>query len=433
MKFFSLLKKELREMLTAQLIVGVVIALFAFKLMGNVMGNVIEDSIKKSSSITICNRDDGQFINDIFTEMKKNNVDIKFIDIDGDDYSDTFKNNDVQSFIIIPEGFSDNVKNGIQSDVKIVSEMKSLSTFDNIATTISSQYVDTLKEAISTVLLSQNYSTDEIDAIKDPIKADNITVIKDKSADISPDDVMGFVSQQTTFIPVIIFILLMFASQMIITAISTEKIDKTLETLLSAPVSRGAVLASKMVSAGLIAAVLALVYMLGFNSFMGSLTDGILSQDGISNAINALGLKLGTTQFVMFGIQIFLTIMIALCISLVLGALAKDAKSAQALTMPIMLLSIVPYILSMFTDINTLPTVLRIILYIIPFTHTFTAIPNVLLGKTALFWAGAGYQLIFLAICMFFAVRVFMTDKIFTISLNLGQKAKMKKSFLLKK
>ena len=96
--------------------------------------------------------------------------------------------------------------------------------------------------------------------------------------------------------------------------------------------------------------------------------------------------------------------------------------------MPIMMLAIVPYMVSMVADINSLPAPIKIILYIIPFTHTFTAIPNLMFGHTTLFFFGLAYQIIFFIICIFFALRIFMTDRIFTISLNFGQKNKYKKN-----
>ena len=57
---------------------------------------------------------------------------------------------------------------------------------------------------------------------------------------------------------------------------------------------------------------------------------------------------------------------------------------------------------------------------------TFSAIPNIMFGNRTLFFLGLGYQIIVFAICMFFALRLFMSDKIFTISLNFGQKTKYK-------
>ncbi len=123
----------------------------------------------------------------------------------------------------------------------------------------------------------------------------------------------------------------------------------------------------------------------------------------------------------------FLTIMICLAVSLILGALVNDSKSAQTVLMPIMVLAMIPYLISLVYDVNMLSPIPRILVNAIPFTHTFSAINNIMFGRMNLFWIGLGYQAVLFVICMFFAVRLFMSDKIFTISLNLTQKKKFKK------
>jgi ABC-2 type transport system permease protein len=47
-------------------------------------------------------------------------------------------------------------------------------------------------------------------------------------------------------------------------------------------------------------------------------------------------------------------------------------------------------------------------------------------GHYGLFFGGIIYQIIVLAVCMFFALRLFNSDKILTISLNFGKKDKQK-------
>ena len=77
---------------------------------------------------------------------------------------------------------------------------------------------------------------------------------------------------------------------------------------------------------------------------------------------------------------------------------------------------------------NSLPIAAKIIVYAIPFTHTFSGISNLMFGHTTIFVGGLIYQIIVFAVCMFFAVRLFKSDKILTMSLNFGQKSRFKKN-----
>ena len=208
---------------------------------------------------------------------------------------------------------------------------------------------------------------------------------------------------------------------MIMNAISTEKLDKTLETLLSSPVSRLSVISAKMISAAIVAALQAAAYMYGMNKMMDGITGGAASDQNV-DALKKLGLSLSAGDYVLVGIQMFLTILIVLSISIVLGALAKDAKSAQTLQMPIMMLAMVPYFVTMFIDVKTASPIIKYVTMIIPFTHSFIANQNVMFGDYTTYFIGLAYQFVLLCVCMFLALRIFMSDRIFTLTLGGGKK-----------
>lgn len=250
-------------------------------------------------------------------------------------------------------------------------------------------------------MTAKGLDSQDIETIENPVSLNEITVANDKWANISTETLTGLISSQSMFIPIVVFILVMFTSQMIISAISTEKIDKTLETLLSAPVSRLSVLCSKMLAAGIVAIINAGVYMVGFYGYMGSMLSGAIENTEIvgsamtvDDIMKELGLKLGVSGYFMVGLQMFMTIMICLAAAMILGALVNDSKSAQTMLMPIMVLAMIPYIVSIVYDINFLSPVLRTIIYAIPFTHTFNAINNIMFGNMNLYWFGLIYQMI---------------------------------------
>lgn len=426
MKFYSLLRKEIKELMTVQTIISLFLTLGIFYLIGNVMTGVTDDLDEKASTITICDQDKSEFTGLVMTALKsQKDITIKEVSLKSDDYQKELNDLELESVIIIPEGFSDKIfKEGKKAELITVTSMNSISMTGTISSSTSSAGLEAIKEAVKTTLLGEkNLDVNDISLIQNPIEQKDITVVGDNSAEVNTTALSGFVSTQGIFVPIVIFLLVMYASQMIISAIATEKVDKTLETLLSAPVSRVSVLSAKMLAAALVAALNAIVYMIGFSSFMNGMTASTTGDSGdISKTVADLGLKLQGMDYVFLGMQMFLTILIALSVSLILGALAKDAKSAQTLIMPVMFAAMIPYMITLFIDVNSLSIVPKLLIYAIPFTHTFIAVDNILFAKDVVFWGGFAYQLVFLAICMFFAVRVFMTDKLFTIRLSFGQK-----------
>ena len=271
--------------------------------------------------------------------------------------------------------------------------------------------------------------------ISEPVLAVSYTAANGKTVEVSSEALSAMLMNQSMIAPFAVFFLVLMASQMIMTAISTEKIDKTLETLLSAPISRFTVLMAKMIAALIVALLNAASMVVGFafymNGMMGSAVNEISSDasGGISmgDAMKTLGLTLSGGQMAIFAVQLFLTIAIGLSVSLILGAMATDTKSVQTLVLPIMMITMIPFFVTMFADVNSLSPIPRIILYIIPFTHTYTAMNNMLFGHMGLVWGGLIYQLVFFAVCMYLAVKIFTTDLLFTMSLPVKSAAKAPK------
>lgn len=436
MKFINLLKKELAELINIQMIGTLLIIVAMFALMGTVTSDAIDEAVEsaKTVKVNIDDRDDSELTADILEKLKNDyNAKITLIDSEGDDYAAILSKNNIKSLIIIPEGFSDAFEKGETPEVISVSRMRSASTMSTI-TEANTGGLDAISRVIYDLVTEEaGLSKSELARMEKPVSISENTVIGDKSAEVSASSVLSKVSTQNMFLPIIVFLLIMLTSQTLITAISNEKIDKTLETLLSAPVSRGAVIGSKMLAASLAALINAAVCMFSFSKFFAgameneAVSGAVSSVMSTDDALSKLGLTLNAADYILVGIQLFVTIMICLAISIILGALVNDTKSAQTIILPIILLAMVPYVISMLTDVNELPTMLRWIMYAIPFTHTFAAVPNLMFGNMTLFWGGLIYEAVFLAVCLFFALRLFNSDKILTISLNFGQRSKFKK------
>ena len=442
MKFINLLKKELSELINKQMIISLVFVLSIFLIMGNVMQSATNEIVNdaKNPQINVCDMDDTDFTHEMLNSFKSSDTKIKTVNVNGNDYASAFKDKDIKSFVIIPKGFTESVNSGKKPEILSVNKVQSVSTFSGM-TGGTEGTVSLINGYVALKLAEQQgVSEEDLAVIEAPLIVTEHTVVAEKSAKISSSSIMTKLLTQNMILPLIVMMLIMLTSQSLIASISNEKIDKTLETLLSAPISRGSVITAKMLAAAIAALLNAGVMMIGFSSYTkgmtGAVSEGISDsvQSAASNvissgdAIKQLGLTLSAGDYLLIGLQLFITIMICLAISIILGALVNDSKSAQTMLLPIMMMVMVPWLVTLFTDVNSLPTAAKLIVWAIPFTHTFTAMPNLMFGNYAAFWGGLAYQIIFFAIVMFFALKLFKSDKILTISLNFGQKSKLKKS-----
>jgi ABC-2 type transport system permease protein len=441
MKFANLLVKELRELINPQMIIGLVISVVMLMMMGNFMGSVMDEAVSGEQEAYICDEDKTDFTREIIDKVSKmENVTLHETELNGQTYQELINNLGAESVIIIPEGFTEKAfDDNDATDIELVNHLKSISISSTISGTMSENIVSSLKNTACNILLEQKYGVNEkdIEKVKNPVTVKSITVVGEKSAEVDSETLVGMATSQGVIVPLVVFIMVIFAAQMIVSAISTEKIDKTLETLLSAPVSRMSVLGAKMLAAAIMAIINAVVYMFGFSSYMGKMMTGtgispdtlgsaVEQTNTISSAMQELGLQMSAGDYVLLGMQMFMTILIALSISLMLGVLVNDPKAAQTVITPVMLMAMIPYLVSMFSDVSKLPILLKIFMWIIPFTHTFNATKNILFNNMGEFWAGFAYQFVFFAGCMLLATRLFASDKIFTVSLDFGGKSRKK-------
>lgn len=442
MKFTYLLKKELKELLNATTIITIVICVAACIGLGQIMNTAMEESMSESGEINICNKDSGAFSKAVIESLRTLEYEVTLVDIDDQsDYAPQLDKLDIDDVIIIPKTFSQQITDVLANkknedgaippvDVEYISRMSSLAMSSSIDADTAVALAAIEAAVKSVVYANKNVSIEEIALMEAPVNLIETTVVGNKQAEASATLLSAYVMMSGMFVPIVIFVLIMYSSQMIMNAISTEKIDKTLETLLSAPISRLSVLSAKMTAATIVSAVYAIAFMFGFSYMMDGMT-GTVSDAVDANIISELGLQLSTSGYILLALQMFMSLLITLALSLILGALAKDAKSSQTLMLPIMGMAMVPYMLSMFIDFKSMGAA-RWLMYAIPYTHTFMAQSNIILGDTGIYLGGLIYQIILLIICMTCAVRLFTSDKIFTISLNFGQKknkyAKKKKT-----
>ena len=441
MKFINLLKKELSELINKQMIFSLVFVLGIFLIMGKAMSSATTDMVNEVAhpQLNICDMDDTELTNDMLDSFRERNANITKISIEGEDYASAFNGQKFKSYVVIPKGFTEEVESGKKPEVLSINKVQNATALSGLTGGTGS--IESLINGYVSVKIAeqQGISKEGLGIIEDSLKVTEYSVVADKSAQVSTTSLLSKLMTQNMILPIIVLMLILLTSQSLIASISNEKIDKTLETLLSAPISRGSVITAKMLAAAIVALINAGAMMIGFSSYIKAMGGAVTNELGTaaqktsslmtsSEAFKQLGLTLSAVDYLLIGIQLFLTIMICLAISIILGALVNDTKSSQTMLLPIMLMVMIPWLVTLFADINTLPTAAKAVVMAIPFTHTFTAMPNLMFGNYSVFWIGLAYQAVFFAVVMFFALKLFKSDKILTISLNFGQKSKFKKS-----
>ncbi|MGE5298404.1 MAG: ABC transporter permease [Acidobacteriaceae bacterium] len=423
-KFLVLLKKEIRELLTPQMFVPLILIVVAFSFVGKVINKESQKPAAKPGIVIIDNDNTAasQMIKNIFEKAG-----YQLSSSDGRTKDEIIKDTKIpdKSLLIIPSGFEAGLKSGQPQTLETYALVRSFS-FVGARKSDLAPVIAVINDQVSSQVLAASFG-DKAVTLKNPIKTEQFTVVKDKVAQVGIEQVVAFISSQATLVPIILFLVIAFAAGMIASSVAGEKENKTLETLLSAPIGRKSIVAAKLVSAGFIALLSTGVYLIGLKSFMNGVTGSIAGTQQAANsaAIAQLGLNMGPVDYGFLAVSLFLGILIALAIAMILGSFAKDTKSVQGLISPLMILVFIPYLLVFALDFDTLSNTAKYLIYLIPFSHSFLAVSHIMLRDYQFLLWGYLYLVILLFIFIYIAAKIFSSDKILTLNLDFRKRKKL--------
>ncbi|MCL2691580.1 MAG: ABC transporter permease [Candidatus Bathyarchaeota archaeon] len=419
--FTTVFIKELKELIRDPkiLVSMILIPLIMLPVMGFVMGyavNSVEDQ-SQNSTLMILNNDHGdwsqQFIDYLSLAM---NVQV-LTDISPQQVIDQNLLAEYGStqFLEIPQGFSQNMTlhiNGdytITTNVNIYGVFQGGGMFSDLGSTEVAAYVNAFNRAVA----------------PDTVLTSHSTIIKGQVQEgIDPASLSMLMLSQSIALPMTVMIMIISSMQIAATSVAMEKEEKTLETLLTSPVDRFAILMGKVASTVIVAGIAAVTVLIGYSYMIGSVTMGI--PDTVNVDLVALGLVPSTFGYILLGISLFVTLLSALALAVVMSTFSENVRSAQALIGYIYPLIFIPSIALMYIDLNSLPIVIKAILYAIPFSHPMIASKAVIMGNYTTVLFGIVYVTIFTIIIMYFASKLFSTEKILTAKLMLKRETKKK-------
>ncbi len=416
----NIILKEVKELVRDPkiLLPMIIIPLIMFPLMGFAIQTSMETAEQKigDTSIALIDKDHGPVAASLETYLAVFNFSItRLDDVSLEQALTQVQDSNLTSLIIIPSGFSENITANKTASMTVYTPFKGGGITESTRSSTVNALLDNFERVILNQRISQAFPESNSTQILNPIDLNEKSIVKGKGADVSPDVLFGLMMSQTTIMPVGMITLLIFAMQLAATAVASEKEEKTLETLLTLPINRTMILAGKLTGSIIVALVGAIAYLIGFSYYMNSFT-GMVPVETVD--LVAIGLAPSIASYAILGISLFMALLSALALAISLSVFAEDVRGAQALVGPLSILFIFPMIFTMFTDINSLPLPLSIILLAIPFTHPMLAANISFTGNYVGAIGGIIYMAIFTIGVLYIASRLFGTERILTAKLK---------------
>jgi ABC-2 type transport system permease protein len=422
--FTTILVKELKELMRdPKILIGmIVLPLVIFPVMGLVLGYAVESAQEQAQEATllVVNNDGGTWSQN-FTNFLGRIMNVEVINNTTSqqvvsqnlliEYNST-------QFVEIPPSFSQNMTQHIDdgdltvtATVNVYGVFQGGGIFSNIGSSAFSGFVNGFNRAIAPDVVSTSQST----IIKGEIQEG-----------VDPATLSGLLLSQSIALPITLMIMLTYSMQIAATSVAMEKEEKTLETLLTVPVDRFAILMGKVSSTIIVAGVAAVTVLVGYNYMLGSITMGITTAAPID--LVALGLVPSPLGYSLLGISLFVTLLSALALAVIISAFSENVRGAQALVGYLYPIVFIPAMVLIYLDVNTLPLALKAVLYAIPYSHPIIASKAIVLGDYTTVIFGIIYVAAFTVVIMYIASRLFATEKILTAKLKFKLRAKKKQT-----
>ena len=405
----NIIKKEFKELFTIGTLIPIVVIAIVFAFVGQTIGNIGE-TMEEKPVVGIVDMDDGDF-SDIAMAVLIERAEVIY---DGNDAEEGLKEVRGESgvaLLVIPENFSQNIHANHPGEIEIYWIMKGAGMLDSISSGVVEGLIQAVNQGISTKLIQQDSYFDPA-LVLAPTTRVETTFFKGKEIEgLSSSQLGNMLSSQSIVIPIVIMMLIIMAGASVISSMGMEKENKTLETLLTMPVRRSHIVVGKIVGSALVGMIMAAIYMIGFSRYMSSFQ---ISDINLAD----FGLALSMQDYLLIGVSLFTALLAGLALCIVLGTFAKNYRSAQTLIFPITALAMISVFITMFKDFDTIPAVLRVFVFAIPFSHPMMAMRALVMDNYPLVIGGIAYTAVFTIIMIVVAVRIFNSDRLLTGSVQ---------------
>ncbi|MCD6235722.1 MAG: ABC transporter permease [Thaumarchaeota archaeon] len=432
-----LLRKEVKELLLEKsILIGVLIVpLIIFPLMGALTGLGIGTTAQKAMggiTLGVADFDQTNLTKSVLPEtLREENIQVVWLKcVQPVECVQAAEKHNLRYVLVIPSGFSENLTSAERSSVKMIYNVKSLSLSeftvgDKISKALTSAF-RSLAERIHGNAINPKF-------FENPVSQDSIVICFGKVIH-APLSVIGSIFMTVLVgIPMVAVIIASYASSVAATSVALEKESKTLEILLAMPTSRMAILLSKLLGTFLIVLLGTISFLIGFGiySLMLAGTMSTLAPVAVSSAPTMNLDFLLVEPSPIFPAVMITAILIAMvmttCLGVLVGILGGDVRSAQqligAISFPLLM---PPFFILMFTSFQDLPYLVKLALFLDPFTHLFLAIQSGFVGDLFSAVLSIVIMLAYTFLMIILSSWLFMGERLITTKITVRKPRKEK-------
>lgn len=417
MKIVPILRKELKDLIRERVVLfGMIIGpLLIFGIMGAVMNlsfKAAEKEAVKPVKVAVADLD-GSAASRLLLAYLGNMTNTKVIEPPNDPVDTLnrlYDSEGIEALLLIPKSFGNNLSSGLPARVMEYIYVSKPSLMSLPSTGRLTSYIEGFNKLVLLKAVRNSYPDATVEFVSSPVSENSSVILMGRPVG-SPEELMQFMFAQVLILPLALFVAVIAAIQVAAVSMAIEKEAKTIEMLLSLPVSRTEILAGKLLGVSLIAVIGASSYTLGFLVYMKA-----IPSVGAGSLLTTLGLIGSALYFV----ALLLGLLISIGIGILTSVFVSDVKSAQIVSSYISFPLIFPIFVFMFgVTLEDLPGYIQALMNLDPYVHMLKAFLGIVTGDYSKVTMGLAGMVIYLLVLMYAASRLFSSERLLTSQVTL--------------
>jgi len=373
-KIKPLVEKEVKDLLRdPRIYIGLIVPIIMLPLIGFAMSTAMTSATEvavKDLKISLLDYDGTETSKGfalILTQMGLNVTNVRTDDLDI--ALEEAKATGSKTLLVIPEGFEKNLVSFGKVDIEFYTVIESVGIGSAGAYAVVDGVLQTSSKMLSNMLLSKVAPEVDPEVIREPLKITGYSVIKDKVIKVPPQALFGQLMLGYGFlVPMVLMVLALTVTQIAATATAVENEEKTLETLLTFPVTRHEILVAKLLGSSIVAVLGGVLFSAGFFLYY----QGMFSIPGLGIETGDIFQALPPPPpetYLILALSLVLSILFITSLGVVIGALSSDVRMSGSLLGIVIVPILIPSLLIMYGDLKALPLGLQLFAYALPTSY----------------------------------------------------------------
>lgn len=419
-KIIPLVEKEVKDLLRdPRIYIGLIIPVIMLPLLGSIMSTAVSTSIQTSVvglKIAVIDADNTGLSRELLNLLKNMGMSI-------DEISETDLNSAInrmrglgsEFLMVIEKGFEEDLNNFRKGNIEVYAIVDSVGLSSIGKYSALQMQIGRCIEIFSDMLIYKLRPNVNTETVRKPLNFTFHSILKNNVVNIDPQTLLSqFLMGYGMIVPLLLFILSISVVQIAATATAVENEEKTLETLLTLPISRYEILVAKLLGSSIISVIGGLLFTIGFLIYFESMLkmSGMDVLTGVSQVLPPVPLE----SFLLLAISLILSILFITSLGVVIGALSSDVRMANSLLGVIIIPIMIPFFLIFYGDPKAMPLAVRLIVYAFPTSYPMLIAREMIINPMSIEAVfGIPYSIIITAVILYVTSLIMSPEKLLTL------------------